>query len=90
MASTAAELRRSDPVINYLVRRLIALAPVALGVVTLTFAIIHLVPGDPVVAMLGETAAPADTTRAEMSAASSSATCSELDRRQAQPVPWSS
>ena len=46
--------------INYLVRRLIALAPVALGVVTLTFAIIHLVPGDPVVAMLGETAGPAD------------------------------
>jgi peptide/nickel transport system permease protein len=49
-------------VIHYLVRRLIALAPVALGVVTLTFAIIHLVPGDPVVAMLGETAAPADVT----------------------------
>ena len=48
--------------IHYLVRRLIALAPVALGVVTLTFAIIHLVPGDPVVAMLGETAAPADVT----------------------------
>lgn len=48
--------------IHYLVRRLIALAPVALGVATLTFAIIHLVPGDPVVAMLGETAAPADVT----------------------------
>ncbi|MGA3230118.1 MAG: peptide ABC transporter permease, partial [Candidatus Binatus sp.] len=46
--------------INYLVRRLLALVPVALGVATLTFAIIHLVPGDPVVAMLGETAAPAD------------------------------
>ncbi len=44
----------------YLVRRLLALMPVALGVATLTFAIIHLVPGDPVVAMLGETAAPAD------------------------------
>jgi peptide/nickel transport system permease protein len=47
-------------VIKYLVRRLLALVPVALGVGTLTFAIIHLVPGDPVVAMLGETAAPAD------------------------------
>ncbi|MGB8683840.1 MAG: ABC transporter permease [Candidatus Binatus sp.] len=46
--------------INYLVRRLLALVPVALGVATLTFAIIHLVPGDPVVAMLSETAAPAD------------------------------
>jgi peptide/nickel transport system permease protein len=29
-------------------------------VATLTFAIIHLVPGDPIVAMLGESAAPAD------------------------------
>jgi peptide/nickel transport system permease protein len=47
-------------VIAYLVRRLLALIPVALGVATLTFAIIHLVPGDPVVTMLGETAAPAD------------------------------
>ncbi|MDO8431241.1 MAG: ABC transporter permease [Candidatus Binatus sp.] len=46
--------------IGYLARRLLALIPVALGVATLTFAIIHLVPGDPVIAMLGETAAPAD------------------------------
>src|SRR6266481_9858236 len=47
-------------VIKYFARRLLALIPVALGVATLTFAIVHLVPGDPVVAMLGETAAPAD------------------------------
>jgi peptide/nickel transport system permease protein len=47
-------------VIKYAFRRLLALVPVALGVATLTFAIIHLVPGDPVVAMLGETAASAD------------------------------
>jgi len=46
--------------IRYLVRRIAALAPVALGVATLTFALIHLAPGDPVVAMLGEAAAPAD------------------------------
>ena len=39
-------------VIGYFVRRLVALVPVALGVATLTFALIHLVPGDPVVAML--------------------------------------
>jgi peptide/nickel transport system permease protein len=45
---------------RYARRRLFALVPVALGVATLTFAIIHLVPGDPVTAMLGETAAPAD------------------------------
>jgi peptide/nickel transport system permease protein len=43
-----------------LVRRLAALLLVALGVVTLTFALIHLVPGDPVSAMLGDYAAPAD------------------------------
>jgi ABC-type dipeptide/oligopeptide/nickel transport system permease component len=40
--------------------RLAELIPVALGVVTLTFLLIHLVPGDPVVAMLGENAAPVD------------------------------
>ena len=45
---------------RFVVRRLISLAPVALGVATLTFALIHLVPGDPVIAMLGENAAPAD------------------------------
>jgi peptide/nickel transport system permease protein len=45
---------------RYLVRRIIGLVPVALGVVTLTFALIHLIPGDPVVAMLGENAMPAD------------------------------
>lgn len=45
---------------GYLVRRLAALVPVALAVATLTFALIHLVPGDPVVAMLGETAASTD------------------------------
>src|SRR5262249_59350239 len=33
---------------------------VAVGVVTFTFAMIHLVPGDPVIAMLGETASPSD------------------------------
>jgi peptide/nickel transport system permease protein len=44
----------------YLARRLLGLIPVALGVATITFALIHLVPGDPVVAMLGDMASPAD------------------------------
>ncbi len=44
-------------------RRLAALLPVAWGVATLTFAMIHLVPGDPVSAMLGDYAAPADVAR---------------------------
>ena len=45
---------------RYFLRRLGALVPVAIGVATLTFAMIHVVPGDPAVAMLGEAAAPAD------------------------------
>jgi peptide/nickel transport system permease protein len=50
-------------VIRQLFRRLVALIPVALGVATLTFALIHLVPGDPVSAMLGDYAAPGDVAR---------------------------
>ncbi len=46
--------------IRLAVRRLLSLVPVALGVVTLTFLLVHLVPGDPVVAMLGENAQPVD------------------------------
>ncbi len=45
---------------RYLLRRLGVLAPVVLGVVTIVFLIVHLIPGDPVEAMLGETAQPAD------------------------------
>lgn len=45
---------------RYLLRRIVALVPVALGVATLTFALIHLVPGDPVVAMLGDNAQAID------------------------------
>src|SRR6266487_4559769 len=39
---------------RYLVRRLLLTIPVMLGVATLVFALIHLVPGDPAQAMLGE------------------------------------
>ena len=38
----------------YLIRRLLLTMPVLLGVATLVFALIHLVPGDPAQAMLGE------------------------------------
>jgi peptide/nickel transport system permease protein len=38
----------------------IAAGLVVLGVATLTFALIHLVPGDPVLAMLGDNASPTD------------------------------
>jgi len=45
---------------QFLKRRLLTLIPVLIGVVTLVFFIIHLIPGDPVVMMLGENARPAD------------------------------
>lgn len=41
-------------------RRLLTLIPTVFGVVTLVFAFLHLVPGDPVDVMLGETAQAAD------------------------------
>ena len=46
--------------IRYLVRRLLLTIPVILGVATLVFALIHLVPGDPAQAMLGEAAPQAE------------------------------
>ena len=46
--------------IAYTLRRLALTVPVLLGVATLVFALIHLVPGDPAEAMLGESAPAAD------------------------------
>src|SRR5215831_11597670 len=40
-------------------RHLVLVLPTLLGVVSLVFAFLHLVPGDPVEIMLGEAAAPA-------------------------------
>jgi ABC-type dipeptide/oligopeptide/nickel transport system permease component len=47
-------------VVRFLLRRLLLTVPVLLGVATLTFSLIHLVPGDPVAAMLGESASAED------------------------------
>ncbi len=46
--------------LRYLVRRILLTIPVLLGVATLVFSLIHLVPGDPAQAMLGDGAAPQD------------------------------
>lgn len=46
--------------LTYLVRRLLLLFVVLLGVVTLVFFLIHLIPGDPVDIMLGDQALAAD------------------------------
>jgi ABC-type dipeptide/oligopeptide/nickel transport system permease component len=47
-------------VLAFLTRRLLLTVPVLLGVLTLVFALIHLIPGDPAQAMLGDTASQAD------------------------------
>jgi peptide/nickel transport system permease protein len=47
-------------VTHFLIRRLLLTVPVLLGVATLVFLLIHLVPGDPVQAMLGDSASPQD------------------------------
>jgi len=41
-------------VLRFLVRRILLTIPVLLGVATLVFSLIHLIPGDPVQSMLGE------------------------------------
>lgn len=46
--------------VRFIVRRLILTIPVLLGVATLVFALLHLVPGDPAQVMLGESAAASD------------------------------
>jgi len=46
--------------VRFIVRRLLLTLPVLLGVATLVFSLIHLVPGDPVQAMLGDSATPQD------------------------------
>jgi len=45
---------------RYLARRILFTIPVLLGVATLVFSLIHLVPGDPVQSMLGEGVSPQD------------------------------
>ena len=45
---------------RYVIHRLLLLLPTLLGALTLVFILIHLIPGDPVDVMLGETAGAAD------------------------------
>jgi ABC-type dipeptide/oligopeptide/nickel transport system permease component len=45
-------------VFRFLARRVLLAIPVLLGVATLVFSLIHLIPGDPVQAMLGDAASP--------------------------------
>jgi len=43
---------------SYVVRRLLSIIPVLLGITLLVFALLHLIPGDPAVVLLGERATP--------------------------------
>lgn len=43
---------------SYIARRLLAILPVLLGISIIVFLIMHLIPGDPVLVMLGEKASP--------------------------------
>jgi ABC-type dipeptide/oligopeptide/nickel transport system permease component len=52
---------------RYLIRRLLLTVPVLIGVATLVFALIHLVPGDPAQSMLGDSATPEDVARLRQS-----------------------
>src|SRR5215218_4516852 len=53
--------------LRYLLRRLVLTIPVLLGVATLVFSLIHLVPGDPAQSMLGDSAPPQDVARLRQS-----------------------
>ena len=46
-----------------MLKRVLGVVPVVFGVLVLTFLLVHLVPGDPVEVMLGESASTADRTQ---------------------------
>ncbi|MDX1584683.1 MAG: ABC transporter permease [Thermoanaerobaculia bacterium] len=48
---------------QYLIRRLIQIIPITLGILTLIFALIHMIPGDPAIQIAGENARPEDVQR---------------------------
>ncbi|HEX3581454.1 MAG TPA: ABC transporter permease [Thermoanaerobaculia bacterium] len=47
---------------QYIIRRLLQLIPITLGILTLIFSLIHMIPGDPAVQIAGEGARPEDVT----------------------------
>src|SRR5258705_2994975 len=48
--------------IQYIIRRLLQMIPITLGIMTLIFSLIHMIPGDPAVQISGEGARPEDVT----------------------------
>lgn len=47
----------------YIIRRLLQVIPITFGIMTLIFALIHMIPGDPAVQIAGESARAADVER---------------------------
>jgi ABC-type dipeptide/oligopeptide/nickel transport system permease component len=45
---------------QYIIRRFLQMIPITLGIITLIFSLIHLIPGDPAVQIAGEGARPED------------------------------
>lgn len=45
---------------QYIIRRLAQMIPIAFGILTLVFSLIHLIPGDPAIQIAGENARPED------------------------------
>jgi ABC-type dipeptide/oligopeptide/nickel transport system permease component len=45
---------------QYIIRRFLQMIPITLGILTLVFSLIHLIPGDPAVQIAGENARPED------------------------------
>src|SRR5436190_19689105 len=45
---------------KYIIHRLLQMIPITLGILTLIFSLIHLIPGDPAVQIAGEGARPQD------------------------------
>ena len=45
---------------QYILRRLLQMIPITLGILTLVFSLIHLIPGDPAMQIAGEGARPED------------------------------
>ena len=48
---------------QYLIRRLLQIIPITLGILTLIFSLIHLIPGDPAIQIAGENARAEDVQR---------------------------
>ncbi len=49
--------------LRYVIRRLLLLVPVVLGITVIVFFLLHLIPGNPALVLLGQDATPADIAR---------------------------